>query len=522
MVILRIKQAQAALAAGRLNEAAELLGHAEARAHRQGQKLLGRLAAALLTRGREHLAAGRLEPALADWRTVEGLAGNTAEAAELKRLIDEQITHRRDRARKGRRALAAAERNAADGQLSLAAGQLAELGDASEAGELAEALDRKRRQARSDLARARQAAEGGDFLAAAEWLTKARTAHHSDDADALAADIRKGLTAQVTESLAAGHLGRAERLLTAETHLPGPGCDALAEAREVLRACRAARAHFRAGRLGRAKEQLRLAATLAANPRWVQEDLQRLSAAAEAMGALRGGPLFTLPGDSLPPAGEGDRPVATDGGQAAPPAPRRDARAASEPAAARRWLLQIDGAGAHQLMADDELTVGPISGEAPVDVGLLTDPSAGRITLTRSEGDYLLTAPAAVSVNGQATTRRLLSDGDTIALSPRCRLRFVRRHPASGSAALELLTGRLPDTDARDVLLIDRELVLGPDANAHVRLPAGSPRGTLLKRDGGLCLRNEGIAGSGADEIPISPGRAVRLGELGLLVKELT
>ena len=59
MGILRLKQTEAALADGRLDEACELLADQELRSHSRGQELLGRLVRALAARGVEHLSAGR-------------------------------------------------------------------------------------------------------------------------------------------------------------------------------------------------------------------------------------------------------------------------------------------------------------------------------------------------------------------------------------------------------------------------------------------------------------------------------
>src|SRR5207244_2143048 len=91
------------------------------------------------------------------------------------------------------------------------------------------------------------------------------------------------------------------------------------------------------------------------------------------------------------------------------------------------------------------------------------------VTIERVEEDYFLTAEKPVQVNGAPVRRKLLAGGDQIALSPRCRIKFELPHPASTSAVLTLSGARLPSSDARRVILLDRAMVLGPGANAHMR-----------------------------------------------------
>jgi len=85
--ILRIKQAEVALADGRLDEACELLADADLRSHRQAQKLLGGLIERLIARGNEHLAGGRMPQALSDCRKASELGGNIEAAEDLRSRI---------------------------------------------------------------------------------------------------------------------------------------------------------------------------------------------------------------------------------------------------------------------------------------------------------------------------------------------------------------------------------------------------------------------------------------------------
>ena len=83
-MILRIRQAECALADGRLDEAYEIAQADDVRRHHHGQRLIGRLARAIVQRGQENLAAGRFQPALSDCNKAEKLAGNLAEVSQFQ------------------------------------------------------------------------------------------------------------------------------------------------------------------------------------------------------------------------------------------------------------------------------------------------------------------------------------------------------------------------------------------------------------------------------------------------------
>jgi hypothetical protein len=144
------------------------------------------------------------------------------------------------------------------------------------------------------------------------------------------------------------------------------------------------------------------------------------------------------------------------------------------------------------------------------------------VTIERTEGDYFLRCGSGVEVNEKMTTGTLLADGDKIALSPRCRLRFRLPSAASGSAVLELSTARLPQADVRRVILLDREMIMGPDPAAHVRADHLPARAVLHVRDGRLlCRTDEQLT---IDRRPADPAEGipldtpVRVGPLGLVV----
>ena len=91
MVILRIRQAETAMADGRLDEAFEQAIREDVRSHRRGQKLADRLADRLLERGQGHLTAERYVEALSDCERAGRLAGNQERIADLRSAAQSRL-----------------------------------------------------------------------------------------------------------------------------------------------------------------------------------------------------------------------------------------------------------------------------------------------------------------------------------------------------------------------------------------------------------------------------------------------
>jgi hypothetical protein len=234
------------------------------------------------------------------------------------------------------------------------------------------------------------------------------------------------------------------------------------------------------GRLHEASDALsRLKAQLP-QAKWVAEALSHLAAVQEALSAVRRGPLGLLNMDDEQPT------------RAAGPAPAPRPHLAHGQQARHtgdqlpwRFILQVDGAGSYLVLTKPRVTIGPISSSQRPDVGLIAEPSAAVVTIERVEDDYF------ERTAGQPG--RLLAAGDRVALSPRCRLQFNLPNPSSTTAVLDLTAGRFPRADVRRIILLDRDLVIGPGASAHIRADALSEPAVLHIRDGRLWCRKEPV-----------------------------
>ncbi len=540
MRILRIRQAETALADGRLDEAFELLADADLRSHRRGQELAGQVVEALLARGREHLAADRPDRALADCDRAIELGGNLPAAAELRAGVERAVSASRARRRREGDRLAAATEHIDQGRLTIGEGLLADGrgadGDDARAAALREAAAGRRAAAEAALAAAKAALDRGD-LAAAMADANAAAGHRPGGEAVVAAkaEITAAGCERARADLVRGRLDLAESLLArlrafAATH------GEVEDLSRVAEQCRRGWRWVCRGELRRATEVLRRAEAMLPEAKWLKKAVACGESAAEATEALRAGPLGMLPAPSGPgaiplSADAGDEPGAVDIPPQAAEEPRADAASGLLPAGGvpdtatslpQRFALRVDGAGCFLVCRGRRVTLGPVSSSGRPDLGLLADASLPVVTLERTDGDYFLRAEMEVTVNDRPTRGCLLSDGDTIALSPRCRLRFRLPTPASGTGVLELTSARLPQADVRRVVLLDGEMILGPGSASHVRADHAGGRAVLHLRDDRLLCRTElpvTRGGAAMDATaPLAMDVPVRVGPVGVVL----
>ena len=140
-------------------------------------------------------------------------------------------------------------------------------------------------------------------------------------------------------------------------------------------------------------------------------------------------------------------------------------------------VLQVDGLGSLLLLSSKTVSIGAASSSSRHDLVVQTDGLASVILIERDESsgdgeDYFARSQSSFAVNGKPTVQRLLSDGDTISIGRRGRIKFRRPVAASGSAVLEMTAGKLTRRDIRRVVLMSDSLLFG-QSHCHFRLPGG-------------------------------------------------
>ena len=149
-----------------------------------------------------------------------------------------------------------------------------------------------------------------------------------------------------------------------------------------------------------------------------------------------------------------------------------------------RFILQMDGIGAYHVLCDDCVTIGPVSSSTRSDIELVTAPDVRPRQIERIDGDYFF------GDTDSGSAKQLLGDGERVELSPRCRFKFTLPNPASNTACLIPSSGRFPRADISGVILMDREILIGPERNNHVQSGQISEAVTLFLQDGHLRCRS--------------------------------
>jgi hypothetical protein len=322
----------------------------------------------------------------------------------------------------------------------------------------------------------------------------------------------------------AGRLDAAEMVLGRASGLDGVELETL---RQGLSRCRVAAECVRGGRFGEAREMLLGLSRVWPGAKWILGSIRDLEGVGEALEGVRSGPLGLI--------AVGSREASTMAvGMGVGGGMKHDLPDRAVPGQVRgyvggdsrdeKFLLQVDGVGSFLVFRGRSVRVGPVSGGGRPDVGLLTDAAAPTVTIVRSDEDYFLQSAVPVMVNDRAVTSKLLGDGDRIALGPRCRITFGRPNAASASAVLEISGARLGRGDVRQVILMDREIILGDASSAHVRTRELRGPAVLLAGRRGLSLKAEEtitVAEVPAGRLADIPGGAhVRVGSLGFVVTQ--
>lgn len=520
MLMLRIKQAQCALADGRLEEAWQIVQEDQIRQHRQGQNLLGQLARALTQRGQEHLQAGRLAAAQADCTKAEKLAGHLADVAVLRQALADTIGRQRQDQQQQQDTIKQAQDYIQRGWLTNGAALLQKAGEISESAvALKEWVDVKRQDITTAAEKIREALAREDIPLAAEMLKAA------GDGALVAKEMSETLTLferqvadRLEQSFRQGRLDQMQALWPSLAAVAGrfPGfqewgraLDKLQQAGEQL-----AQRNYR-----QALVLLRQVESILPQADWLKNATEQTQRAADAAEAVQAGPLGWLVERDLTASLPADRDDAVDVPQVKTPPRRSRSQALPD-----RWVLQVDGVGSFLVLTGSRVTIGPVSSAQKADVGLVAPPDTAGVELERQEDDYFLKARGIARVNGQVATERLLRHNDVLELSPRCRLAFKRPNAASATALLQLEAGRYPQLDIRQVILLDRELIMGPQTTAHIRTEPDGPALVLVHQDGQIyCRTSERIEMAGQAAGAAMPALAwevpVRIGSLTLVIK---
>jgi hypothetical protein len=272
------------------------------------------------------------------------------------------------------------------------------------------------------------------------------------------------LRQQLQQQIEAGRLDLAELHASELRSIDGASLESQALL-SALDQCRRAWQLIQNGELRRAEEAVRRLANMFPKAKWVGETSRQLSEVARMMEEVRSGPLGMMAAAST----SRDTTVPMPAGKPIPPGAAllgalkaNGTGPVTNGGLPSKFILRVDGAGSFLVLRQPSVTIGPVSSSRVPDVGVIAEPGLPVATIDRVDDDYFL--------RGSTTGNKLLTSGDSIALSPRCKMNFVLPHVASTTAVIDLTAARHPRSEIRRIILLDRDLVIGPGSNSHVRV----------------------------------------------------
>jgi hypothetical protein len=458
----------------RLDEAYAIVRQPDVRSHRRGQELVDKLVRAFVDRGRKHLAAGRLNEAAADAEKAGYLAGSIETVAQLQVAVQHALEQEQEDNRRRGQALAIARRQMDRGELSVV-GRMLETVAPPEDGRvdgLKRELHARQLEIESCQAKAAAAMASGDWEAAIDHLSPLPiNSSQNGELRKLCGQIGQQVALRIRDSVETGRLDTGATLASKLRRLPIETTE-MTQAASLLDQCRQARSAIETGQWRDAEEFLGRLQTLLPDAKWVNQTLAQVKLMGEGTSQLRGGPLSLI----------GSNGVAR----------------MSEPVMFDEFCLHVDGAGSFKVFTRPNITLGPISSSRAVDVPLAIEAAASAITISRMDDDYFL--------RGGSATNRLLTSGEKISIGSRGRFTFRRPSAASSTAILDLGEARPAAANLRNVIMMDREIVIGPGSGDHIRSSDLNQSAILQRRGSSLVVRWAGQALDVSDNSPITLG----------------
>lgn len=515
---MTFKRIQVAIAAGRLDDAFDLLMGSDDRGHRDGQKWVDRLVDAFVARVSQHLDRGRVSDAKSDIDKAAALAGRREDVADLVWRVSQAEAQRRAQENRDNSAAREARKQVQAGALTLGERLLGDRKDDNALSVLA-SIGRGRELAMDAASRMKTAIKSGDFQQAIEIALSLpdEVRAHQSVAEQIG-EFTAPLLQSADDAFNSGRLDRAE-MLVGQLQRLSPHDAHIIELVDSLGRCRQIHESVRRGELDGALRDLRLLAQTMPAAKWVREAESSARQAAQHTQTLRTGPLGLMPAISPPisrPRGarQGTEELWKGGNR------RTENRSESSPIAPLiptgfgPSLLRIDGVGGILLLPHDEITIGCASRSTGYDLPLQIDGSRAPIVIRRRSEDYFAESDEDFWVAGQATRRRLLADGDLIEWGGHQRatgrIRFHQPVAASSSATLELKSGRLKQRDIRRVALMADSLVLGP-LGSH--FPIAGVKGPIIVYRSSSFDKADGSGGFAIKQPGHGPQRTLGLGD---------
>lgn len=504
----RLRAAERALAAGRLDEALAAATHPSVAKHRKVGRLLDQLTPALLARARVNAQAGHYAEALVDIDQLERLDRGEPERGQLRQRIEGEQTNRRQQRDNAAQTYQAAKARVAEGRLESARLAVDRVGNDQRRERLLADLDARAQRSAALLAQATTALERGDLAAATKYWDEAVQRHGRTTAsDEFLDRLRPKLATTLEGWLASGEVLRFMQTVRPLSSVLEAD-PALAEFARTASGLDKAAAELARRDHDAAKRALLRLSSAADGADWVQRVVAALGRVQAAYDELLASPLGALLPESQPGAA----------GKVAPSEDFSLDASLSAPPALPPSVLMLDGACAALLLTQDVIRIGRESHRKPVDLPLPADVEAHHADIYRQGEDYFLVAHGPTTVNHQRVTRVLLRDGDRIKFAERAKFVFRRPSRRSVTAVLSASGHQRLANDVSEVVLLADTCLIGPNGRAHLQTPGCATR--LVLSVSGLEVSARDLEDGAGRGRPLVYGEHRQIGDQGITLIE--
>ena len=492
MLILKLKQAQCALADERLDEAFDLLNSDQIKQQHKAQKLISQLAQALINRAQNHLNAARLAQAEADCNKASSLAGNQAQIAQIRTDLCKQREQIHYQNQQQQVQVALAQKNFDNGMLSVGQDILDLTQNKNQdAHILMHQVNAKRLEIKSIITRIEQAISMDNLELCLDIIAEIepKTIRSNTTLTKLHTEINHKLVLTVQAHFKEARLDLACLLLKRMVNtdeLPSQ----VQQIHQALNNCAKAQQYISQGHPDQACEILQKLKLMYPNTKWLNTAIDQANLARENLNKLKVGPLALIDPDLNIPVAEPQNTTIKKARQIKPNNLNTQKTIQNNLVSLEKFVLQVDGVGSFLVLTQNQVTAGPISCSAGNDLDLIMNPHLPRVNITRDDEDYFLTSKKPVLVSDTRLNHKLLVDGDRISLSDKCRIKFNLPNAASTTATLVISGAKMTRPDINYVILMDQNILIGPSCNNHIRTSALSENLVLTRENNRIFCRN--------------------------------
>ena len=149
-----------------------------------------------------------------------------------------------------------------------------------------------------------------------------------------------------------------------------------------------------------------------------------------------------------------------------------------------RFMIWVDGVGGFLVCADSTNSIGQATEQNDVSIPILGDIQQVHARIQSDDTGHLLHPVGPVSVDQQPVLEpQLLTHNRTFEMGESVSLRYCKPHPWSTTAVIsfESRNRTYPWSDA--VLIAGNTVILGPNAQSHIRCTRWEHEVILLRRD---------------------------------------